>query len=368
MSEELQDTASAAPEPIEQTPDTDQADKAQVTDEGQDEAPKPKRSKSAREALEKAFAGGSETKPTDEEVEAAEAKAAEKKQPKDEAKKAEKGPQRGADGKFAAKDAEKPQDGQEAKEAPKSKADHNAPPQRFSADAKAEWEKAPESVRAETYRMQRELEKGLREKDETLKPLEPFVKMAKEHGTTVHDALGNYVRMEQMLRSNPRQGLIALAQNMGMSPQQMGQMLLGQQPGQPDPRDQQIMALQQRLQQFEQQFGQVTQTVQQQQQQAVMSQIEQFAADKPRFDELADEIVRLIETGYASDLEDAYTKAERLNPAPQPAPQPEPTPAPPAQTRPARSLTGAPSPGSNPTTKRTPAKNAREALKRHLLG
>lgn len=381
--EDLQASAPADTTPIEQP--TESQPQEPVTDEGQDEAPKPKKHRSAREALEKAFAGGSETTPTAEEKAAAEAKAEPKKV---EVKEDPKGPQRAPDGKFAAKEGErateKPEDGKEAPKTTEAKADHNAPPSRFSGDAKAEWEKAPESIRAETHRAIREMEKGIKEKDQALKPLEPFIKMAREQGTTVDKALSNYVQMEQMLRQNPQQGLQRLAQNMGMAPIHLAATALGVNPqalhqmlqqgkpqgqqGQPDPRDQQIAMLQQELQGMKQQFGQVSQTVQQQRQQAALDFVERFAANKPRFEELSEEILRLIDTGYATDLEDAYTKAERLIPAPQPAPTSEPTPAPPAQTRPARSLTGAPSPGSNPTTQRTPAKNPRDALKRHLFG
>lgn len=341
----------------------------QAEDSAPEEEPKRKGSKSAREALEKAFAGGTETQPTAEEKAAAEAKAearAETKpdeKAKPEAKPDEKAkPEAKADPKVEPKAEAKP----EAKDA-------TPPPARFSADAKAEWEKAPQSVRAEATRMQRELEQGLAEKDKVLKPLEPFVKMAKDHGTTIDKALASYVNMEQLLRSNPAQGLRALAQNMGMHPQQMAQLLTGGQQQKPQGQqpqgteDQTIRALQHEIQQLRNGMGQVQQTFRQQQETAVLSQVEQFAAQHPRFDELAEEIAQMLKTGYASDLGDAYEKAERLRPPP-PAPQPEPTPVAVAQTRAPRSLTGAPSPGSDPTTNRTPSKTPRDALRRAFQG
>jgi len=345
MTEEALSPAPAAPEPVAQeAPQVE--DKAQDTPEPeQAEKPKedaPKRSKNPREALEKAFKADLDAKPEAKpEAPKAEAKPAEA--PKVEAKPAE------AKADDKAEDKPKP-------------APHAAPPSRFSPEAKAEWEKAPEHVRAETHRAIKEMERGIAEKDATLKPLQPFIKMAQDSGTTVDKALQAYVQMETTLRQNPAQGLRALAQNMGMTPQQMAALLTNQQPGQADPRDRELMQLRQTVQRMEQQFGQVTQTVQQQRESSVLQTVEQFAAQHPRFDELAPEIARLIETGYASDLSDAYTKAERLNPAP-PAPV-QPAVAPPAQTRPARSLTGAPSPGSNPATARTPSKSPREALTR----
>jgi len=337
--------------------------------------PKPKSEREKRrESLEKAFkkveddeegekqANGSPSTPKADPKAAEDTKAAK-----------EEGPKRSADGKFAAKEAEKPdakaaesaEDGQEAKEAPKTPSKVAEPPARFSAEAKAAWKDAPESVRGEAQRAVRELEHGLQQKDQQLRPLEPFIKMAREQGTTVDAALRNYVGMEQMLRKDPRQGLMTLAQNMGMTPQQMAGYLTGQpqQKGQQDPRDQQIIALTQQVRQMQQQFGQVNGTIQEQRQQAVLNQVQQFAADKPRFDELAPEIARMIETGYASDLSDAYEKADRMNPAPAPVPQPTAAPAPPAQTRPARSVTGAPTAGSNPGTRKS-SQTRTEALSR----
>lgn len=366
--------------PVADTPVIEQDAQTEGQDQGDDkaeesEAPKRKGSKSAREALEKAFAGGSETQPTPEEKAAAEAKVDAKAQkPDDKAKPAEKAEtaEKG-DQKAEAKPAKTEPD--EKTRDSESEPDRTAPPSRFSADAKAEWEKAPQSVRAETARMQRELEKGLAEKDQALKPLEPFMKLAKDSGTTIDKALANYVQMEQLLRKDPAQGLRALAQNMGMNPQQMAHLLMGGQqqgqpqgqPGQQQPQEsREIMALRQEIQQLKSGMGQVQQTFQQQKESEVMSQVEHFAADHPRFDELSGEIAQMLQTGYATDLEDAYTKAERLSPPP--APTPEPTPAAPAQTRQPRSLTGAPSPGSDPTTNRTPSKNPREALTRAFSG
>jgi hypothetical protein len=314
---------------------------------------KPKRSKTAREALERAFAadkpeatakeGGDKAKP---ETKVAEA-------PKD-------GPARTEDGKFAPKAEAKP-DAKETEAKPTGKG-LEEPPSRFSPDAKADWAKAPESVRAEAQRAVREMEQGIQEKDAQIAPLKPFFELAQKHGVKLESALERYVNLENMLRDNPTQGFATIAQNMGLTPQQVGRMLMGQAPGQPDARDQQVMQLRAELAELKQGYGRVSQTMQEQQQTAVLSQVEQFAAQNPRFDELSGEIVRMLETGYAANLQDAYEKAARLNPAP--APQPTAAPSAPAQTRMPQSLTGAPSTGSNPASNRAPSKTPREALER----
>lgn len=352
----------------------------QETEQQQDATPneaepkEPRRSR--REALEKAFSdvdkeddkGGSDAdvKPK------VEAKTEPKAEPKKAEPKAEKptetkteGQERGPDGKFVSKEAtDKPAEAQEAAKAPEPKGKLTDPPSRFSEDAKKAWAEAPESVRAETYRAIRETEQGIQKYQQALEPLKPFMQMAQNDPRKLAGAMQRYVNTEQMLAKNPVQGFAEIARNMGLSPQQVGKMLMGEEPGQADPRDAEINQLRQQVQQLSQGYGQVTQTIQEQRQQAVLSQVEQFAQAHPRFDELADEIANMLSTNYAKDLQDAYEKADRLNPAPAPVVQEEP-PAQPAQTRPARSVTGAPTSGSNPVN-RKPSNSRKEALEQAM--
>lgn len=305
--------------------------------------------RSPREALEKAFG----------EVDKDET-------PKDAPKEAttgEDGRARGPDGKFVAKDtAETPDDAKEPEKTEAVKAPVSEPPSRFSADAKAQWEKAPESVRGEINRAITELETGLQQKTQQLEPLKPFFDMAQQHGVTVHETLGRYINMEQALAANPRQGMELLARNFGKTlPDFLAEITGQEQQGQEGDKDRQILDLQQKVDSLTSQFGQINQTVQQQRQDGAVQTVQQFAAENPRFDELAPEIKRLLETGYATELSEAYDLAERLNPAPQPA---VPTaPSQPAQPRVAKSVTGAPGAGSNPSSV-APSKSISESLSR----
>jgi hypothetical protein len=115
--------------------------------------------------------------------------------------------------------------------------------------------------------------------------------------------------------------------------------------------------------------GGVTTTIRSQQESALLKQVEDFAA-KPefsRFDELSEDIIFFLNT-RTKDLTEAYKLADRLNPAPQ---APAPVIAAPAaqQTAPSHtrkgqlSPSGAPSSGSNPAARTTPA-SARDALDR----
>lgn len=237
------------------------------------------------------------------------------------------------------------------------------PPARFSPDAKAAWEAAPEPVKGEIKRAITELERGIAEKDQMIQPLKPFFEMAKQHGVTVHETMAKYVAMEQLLYQNPVKGLEAIAQNMGMTLQDMLAKVAGQPPEQATAaKDREIFALKQQLQQFQGQLGHVTQTIQQQREAAVLDSVTKFAEAHPRFDDLAADITEMLRTGFAKDLADAYAKAERLNPAPQLAAPAAPKA--PAQPRPSLSVTGAPSAGSNPGPR--PSGNRAEAIARAM--
>lgn len=354
---EIQEQTPAPAEPT----DVQEAPKPEAPEPVEPKAEAPKKPSTIEESLSKAFKADLTEKPKEEPKPDAEP-AAEitKEEPQDSER------PRGPDGKFVAKDADKPAEATEKAEKPAPEADEGTEyqdaPTRFSADAKAAWKDAPKAVRAEAHRMMKELEGGLAQKDEIIEPLKPFMEMAQKHNTTVHQALANYTRIDGMLRQDPRAGYAHLARSMGHTPEQVAALLTGQEPGQPDAKDREIADLRRELNETRQQVQQVSTNFQTQQEQAIAQQVNQFAAQNPRFEELQDDIVQMLSTGYATSLEDAYQKAERLNPAP---PQPEPVPAPPpvAQTREAKSVTGAPSTGSNPV-KRTPSKSPEEALKR----
>lgn len=296
--------------------------------------------------------------------------------------------ERNDDGKFKAKDAkpeaDKPAEKAEAKpepepvkdakpeaKAPEAPAEQPAkpkiaPPDRFNDGAKAAWEAAPDEVRHEVVRMQRELEKGIgeykakaAEYEARVAPIKPFMEMAERAGVKFEDALKNYVAAEQALVSNPMQALAQMAQQYVPGGLQAFVAQLTGQQGQSDPRDAQIAQLQQQIAQLSQGVQQATQTLEEQRfvqaQAERQALVDQFAAAHPRAQEpeVEAEMIRLLSTGYiAADLppqdrlSQAYDIATRLIPAPEPEPAP---PAAPAQTRqPATSISGAPASGSSP--------------------
>lgn len=273
-----------------------------------------------------------------------------------------------ADAKPAEPKADKP-----AEAAPEAKDATPAPeqaqpavdaPSRFTPAAKAAFAAAPPELQAEIRRLEAETTKGIETYKAAYEPVRRFDDMARQSGTTLERALEGYVGMENLLRSDPVRGMLAICQNAGIDPQAMAQALSGQ-PSQGGASPE-VAQLQAHIRRLEEQVQGVGRTITERD---VLSQVQSFAKDRPRFDELSGDIARILQTGFASNLAEAYEIADRLKPAPAPAPAPvsAPVAAPampdPAQTRKASlSITGSPT-GSSPSS-RSPAGSTREALSR----
>lgn len=291
-------------------------------------APAPKAAPTAREAVADALEKVTAPKP-------AEAKAGEP------AAAAEKpAALRAPDGKFqpktpapAAPPAEPgDDDGAIEAEAPKPGEKRHEPPAKFMPRAKELWSNVPHPVKAEITRLAAEHEtevKQYRESHENWQRLGEFDRMARERGTTVHDALKNYTAVDGLLRSNPVEGIRQVLQIAGVTPLQYAQHVMKNpqmhqgQPGAmqpqaqqrgPDPVMQQVTALQQQITQMQQE--QVAQQV-----------MEPFRAEHPRFDELATDIAFFLNSDKIPKnlsprdrLEAAYDFAVRINPTSEASP------------------------------------------------
>jgi len=190
--------------------------------------------------------------------------------------------------------------------------DPNAPkhaaPERFSPDAKAVWDSAPEPVKAEVTRMHREMTAGLekhRAGAEKFDSIREFDELATRSGTDLKTALTRYVNMEQALRQNPLKGLEAVCANIGVSLKDVARIVLEQ------PADQQqsqadatIRELRSELNQLKQTVGGVTQHFQQQQQTSLHEQISKWADSRPHFEIIAPHIAAEMREG-ATSLDDA---------------------------------------------------------------
>jgi hypothetical protein len=288
-------------------------------------------------------------------------------------------PTRGEGGKFAPKEPpaadQNAAPAKPAAELAKPSFTASDAPSRFSDDAKKEWATAPESVRRETERAIKELTdgfqkyKGAAERDATLNE---FHEMAKASGKELPSVVREYVNMENHLRKDLLGGLDTICQRMGVSLRDVAAHVMGQKPEQQaSQQDATTRELRQELAALKQQVGGVTQTIEQQREQATLTEINKFAADNPRFEELADDIAFFMRSGRAKDLPEAYQLAERLNPAPAgqakeiAAAASSAAPEPPVHPdKGQKSINGAPSAGSSPAAKKRESKSLDEALDR----
>lgn len=290
-------------------------------------------------------------------------------------------------GRFAPKEQAAPQAGTDANSpaasaspATEQPSRHEAPA-RFTADAKETWANTPEPVKAEVNRAIRELEQGhqkYKADAESFNEVREYHEMAKHHGTTMKAALANYVGIEQLIAKDPQAGFEQIIRNFGwkmpdgrpVTLRDFAAQILGQTPDEQASRQSAtISELNAKIARMEQQLSGVTQTLQQQRETAMLDQVSDFADSRPRFDELFEAIKEEIAHGY--DLETAYDRAERLNPGPQKAASEQPViPAakPPLNPAGSKSISGAPSTGSNPELAKSnsPVPTIEEALKKAL--
>lgn len=303
-----------------------------------------------------------------------EAKAEPKAEPKPDNK--SEGPERARaeDGKFASQKPAEPQQAQ-PQAAPDPAKPRFEAPSRFSPDAKAAWETAPDAVKAEATRAIRELEEGHRKykaSHEAYQEVRQFDEIARKNGGNLKASLEKVVDIETAFSRNPIEGFQKVADHFGIDMRAVAAHVLGRSPQEvQSEQDTTIRQLKSQVERLTQELGGVTKTFQEQRTTEVLSQVEAFAKDHPRFDELSDDIGFFLENKRASTLLEAYEMAERLNPAPSSASAYQPVsqaPLQPAPLSPAgqKSITGAPASGSDPVTKKAPASSTRQALERAL--
>ena len=305
---------------------------------------------SAREALEKAFASSSEPEVAVEEAPAVEEVS--------EAPEVAEAPARERDerGRFAPKAAE-------AEVEPEAKAEPAAPDPTLD-DLARHFRQHPEAaallgtadprLRAALQSRLGEMEKGIGEYREQWDSLRRYDEMARAGGTTLAAALEQYTQIEQTLARNPIQGLEMICANIGLDLRQVAAHVAGK----PYERDAEVASLQQRLAAAERELN-VHRT---QHRAGIEKQVHDFFAAHPRANDLWRDMQVWINNGFG--LEDAYRRAEALNPdttAPaartgggEPPPEPRKQPV---------SVRGAPSSGSHPV-RSTEVMSLRDALER----
>jgi chromosome segregation ATPase len=168
-----------------------------------------------------------------------------------------------------------------------------------------------------------------------------------------------------MLEANPVQAFEKICEFIGKTPQQFFAEIQGSQQQQQNV-DPMVANLRQQVAQLEQKLSGVSTDIQSRQEAELEQQIQAWASTKPRFNELRETMVKLAQSGMATDLDNAYEQASRLIPATASVQQAQ------VQTKPdlkaqtqkgQLSTTGAPISGSNPAF-RKPASSATDAIDR----
>jgi hypothetical protein len=260
------------------------------------------------------------------------------------------------------------------------RAPYREPPGRFSEQAKQEWHSSPESVRGAVYQMAREFQ-GAYEKykgDHTvMEELRPYQDLVTKQNTSIRKALDNYYGIEQKIRQDWVGGIDIVVQNVArangwkradgspITVQDFAHHVLSMTPEQHQMSRQQNsqtsaeMRIGQLHQQVEEQNQILRQMVYQQKFAGTRAEVDKFAEQHPRFDELADQIKLELDLGFP--LEQAYARADKLRPSS--APQAAQTRTHSAQTR-KTSISGAPD-GNGVATTRPSAGQRRNGEAKH---
>lgn len=189
------------------------------------------------------------------------------------------------------------------------------PPPGWSPASKVAFDGLPESVKADIAKREDDFNAGLTK----YTGLAKYVDMAKQGGTTLDRALDNYVGIETLMRKDVFAGVEQILKNVGVNPIAFAQAYLNRNGGitSTDASGTQAVATQapqidpnaivnQAVSAFEAR----------QQHKEMLSEIGKFSADpKNRFYEnVKPAMAQILQAGLATNLQDAYDKACRLDP------------------------------------------------------
>src|SRR5699024_4836666 len=187
-------------------------------------------------------------------------------------------------------------------------------PSSWSKDVASKWDDLPAEVKAEIHKRESDYHKGIEPyrqgaaiAQEMQQTIAPYLQNIQASGVHPLQAISHLLGVEHTLRNgSPQekaQKVAEIARDYGTDLQQL-------QPLPPvDPQTQALIRQNQQLQQFQQ-------TTLQQQNQAVASEIEAFRAnpENVHFEAVKDDMAALLQSGRATDLQDAYDKAVWMRP------------------------------------------------------
>lgn len=180
-------------------------------------------------------------------------------------------------------------------------------PASWSGDAKTEWSKLPTAIQTAVLKREREIDEGGRrwseEKRRYEDTLAPVRATAQRHGLGEAEAIQKLLSAQDYLERDPVNAVLWLAKSYGVDLKQLtGAPETGQAP-RVDTRT--IQALQQV-------YGEVNslkQYVAQREEESVQQELKGFATEHPHYEEVRKYMGRLLDSGAAQSLQDAYDQA-----------------------------------------------------------
>jgi len=220
-----------------------------------------------------------------------------------------------------------------------------AAPESLSKEAKAVWDNAPPEIQAAFIKREQDMARGVEELKQkyTLidQAIAPHTDALRQMNATPQEAVNRMFLWFKALAGKPVDSFPALAQSMGVDWKQLVAATSGQAtapapdgtsqtgaPEIPEPvrqyvgqLEQQVQRLMQHVQQVDGRFGSMEQSVQQQNMARTTENLNIWSKDKPYFNEVRQEMARLLETGMVPlmpdgqvDLDTAYERAIYFNP------------------------------------------------------
>lgn len=183
-------------------------------------------------------------------------------------------------------------------------------PQSLPDDVKKAWATFPPEVQAGIARRENEAHEKITADGQRIKALSsyeealaPFQARLQQVQAPPHEYVRRLAAADQMLASDPVRGIQEVARLYGIDLRQAVT-------GQPDPSS----ALHSKIHELETRLSEREKADEQARLSAANQQIEQFAKDRPYFQEAVDMMDKLIRSGAAKGLEDAYDMAINASP------------------------------------------------------
>jgi hypothetical protein len=189
-----------------------------------------------------------------------------------------------------------------------------APPASWSAAAKARWAELPADIRAEVLKREADVAKGFEQKSREVarfKELDDVLAQKRDEwaraGVTEAQAIRQLVAAADYLQRDPVNGIFWLAQQYGLDLTKVAQAASQRVDPVQEKLSSAIKPLQEKVLTLEQQIEQEAMA-------KVQAEIAAAAQGKPYFDELRVDMARLLQSGLAADLNEAYERAAYMRP------------------------------------------------------